>query len=98
MLKLLNLAARETDNDGRPANENVRRMALNKAAKRLAILKLKVFDETKWNPPSPPRRPQPPQPPSYTPSGVYTAATYTSNNVVDFGNGFGNVIFRVVVR
>lgn len=71
ILKLLKLAARETDNDGKSANEHVRRTALNKAAHKLAALKLKVFDENSWRPPAPP----PVRYPIYAATATATATT-----------------------
>jgi hypothetical protein len=77
VLKLLRLAARETDNDGKPANEHVRRLALKKATYRMAALKLKAIDESELQPVAPP-----PPPPAY-----YRDPTYVTVSTSGF---YGN--------
>lgn len=83
VLKLLKLAARETDNDGKPANENVRRMALNKATHKMAALKLKAIDESELQPIAPA---PPPPPPAYYRDPTYvtvTTAGFYGNSVIN---------------
>lgn len=90
IVKLLLLAEREFDNDGKPANENVRRLALNKAATKLAKLGLRVMDMANARPPAPPPPPTPP--PVYR-----TPATWTSTTTT-FSSPMGvNVVFRVTI-
>lgn len=83
VLKLLKLAARETDNDGKPANEHVRRMALKKATYRMAALKLKAIDESELQPVAPA---PPPPPPAYYRDPTYVSVTTAGvygNNVIN---------------
>lgn len=91
ILKLLRLAAREMDNDGKPANENVRHVALNKAAKRMAALKLKALDESELHPAPPP--------PVYTPPPTqsYTSVTYNNVSVGFIDINLGGFFVRVRV-
>jgi hypothetical protein len=84
VLKLLKLAARETDNDGKPSNQHVRRTALNKAAHKLAALRLKAIDESELQPTPPPPIPTPP--PVYYPATYVTTVSNVGNTIFGFGN------------
>lgn len=90
ILKLMVLADREHDNDGKPANENVRRLALNKAASKLARLKLRVCE---IQPQPPPQPVSPPPPPTYQSPFVTTTGTGFTGFV--YNSPFGNVYIHV---
>lgn len=83
ILKLLRLASREMDNDGKPANEHVRRTALNKAAYRLAALKLRAIDEEDLQPVAPTPAPPPvyQQPFYYSPVWPYASNTFNVGTI-----------------
>lgn len=96
VFKLLKLAARETDNDGKPANEHVRRQALNKAAHKMAALRLKTIDESQIRSAVPPAPPPVPTYPTAAPFYHTTTSTgFVGSSYTEVR--FGNVIFRVVV-